>query len=127
MTTVHGGLVLALHQGFARVVILYTGLMALWGLFLFLRGSNPSGGYLGALVLDEAVIIVQGLLGAVLLAQGHRPQQGLHLLYGVASVVALPTAYLAWCQSGTERRDSLILGLAALFLVGLAIRGIMTG
>ena len=117
---------LTLHQGFARVVLTYGVFMALWGLFLFVRGSNPSGGYLGALVLAEGVAILQGIIGLVLVLQGHRPADALHYLYGVAAVLVLPSAYL-FSNRATERRDSLILGLASLFLVGVAIRGIATG
>jgi hypothetical protein len=74
------------------------------------------------------LILVQGLVGVLLLAQGHRPKEGLHLLYGVAAVLALPGVYFSpWVARGTERRDSLVLGLTALFMVGLAIRGIVTG
>ena len=41
-------------------------------------------------------------------------------------VVTLPTAYFL-SSGGTERRDSLIFGLAGIFLIGIAIRGITTG
>jgi heme A synthase len=115
-----------LHQGFGTVVLIYSGLMALWGLFLWLRGSNPSGGYLGALVLAEGVIVLQGLIGILLLLLGHRPQGPLHYLYGILALITLPSAYV-FGERATERRDSLIFGLAGLFLVGVAIRGIMTG
>jgi heme A synthase len=100
--------------------------MALWGFFLYLRGSNPSPGYLGALILDEAVGVIQGLIGGVLLLQGHRPPDALHFLYGFLAVVALPVAYFLG-SGGVDRRDSGIFGLAGLLLVGVAIRGTMTG
>lgn len=117
---------LTLHQGFANAVLIYTVLLALWGLFLYLRGSGPSGGYLGALIILEGLGLLQGLIGLILLAQGHRPADALHYLYGVVLVLTLPTAYF-YGENGTTRRDSLIFGLAALFLAGIAVRGIMTG
>lgn len=117
---------LSLHQGFFTVVLIYSALMALWGLFLYFRGSNPSGSYLGSLVLAEAVAILQGLIGLVLLLQGHRPGDGLHVLYGIVAVVTLPAAYF-FSAHGTERRDSLIFGLSCVFLVGIAIRAATTG
>lgn len=120
------GLAGILHQGFASVVLIYSGMMAVWGLFLWLRGRNPSGGYLGALILAEGVIVLQGLIGLVLLLLGHRPQDALHYLYGVVALMTLPTAYL-YGDRGTERRDSLIFGLAGVFLVGIAIRAMTTG
>jgi hypothetical protein len=120
------GPVLTLHQGFATVFLVYSLFMALWGFALYLRGSNPSPGYLGALVLDEGVAVLQGLIGGLLLVQGHRPHDALHFLYGFAALVTLPAAY--YLGSGaTDRRDSGIFGLAALLLVGVAIRAITTG
>lgn len=117
---------LTLHRGFFSVVLIYALMMAIWGIFLFLRGSNPSGAYLGALILAEGVAILQGIIGLVLVLQGHRPDDALHYLYGVVAVLVLPSAYL-FSDSGTTRRDSLIFGVAALFLVGVAIRGATTG
>jgi hypothetical protein len=116
----------SLHQGFFTVVLIYSALMALWGLFLYFRGSNPSGGYLGSLILAEGVAVLQGLIGLVLLAQGHRPGDGLHILYGIVAAITLPSAYF-FSSRGTERRDSLIFGLACIFLVGIAIRAATTG
>jgi hypothetical protein len=126
LATTKAGPVLTLHQGFATVVLVYSAFMALWGFFLYIRGSNPSPGYLGALILDEGVAVLQGLIGIILLLQGHRPTDGLHYLYGFVAIVTLPVAY--FMGSGAhERRDSGIFGLAALLLVGVAVRGIMTG
>ena len=114
------------HQGFSRTLLLYSLLLALWGLFLFLRGSNPSGGLLGALVINEGLAVIQAVVGLILLLQGHRPADVLHYLYGIVSVVTLPAAYF-FSSQGTERRDSLIFGLATLFLVGISIRATATG
>lgn len=120
------GVVLSLHQGFATVFMLYSLLMGLWGIFLYFRGRNPSGGYLGALVLDEGVAVLQGLIGIGLLLQGHRPADPLHYLYGVVAVITIPAAYFLG-SGAQERKDSGIFGLAGLLLVGIAIRGMMTG
>ena len=115
-----------LHQWFARALLIYSILLAAWGLFLYVRGSNPAGGYLGAIVILEGLAIVQGLVGIILLGEGHRPHDALHFLYGIVAVLSLPTAYFM-SAAGRERRDSLVFGLAALFMVGVAIRGMTTG
>jgi heme A synthase len=126
----HDTIVVFLHQGFARVVLIYSLLLALWGLFLYFRRQSPSGGYLGALILDEGVIILQSLIGIVLYGQGYRPGQTLHLLYGLAVFLTIPTAYL-WAGASREgpptHRDSLVFGLACLLLFGLSIRAATTG
>lgn len=118
--------VLYLHQGFSRVLLLYSALMAGYGLVLFLRGSNPSGGYLGALIIAEGVVIAQGIIGLLLRTQGTPPHDSLHYLYGVVAVLTLPSAYFL-SSNGTERKDSLIFAAASLFLIGVAIRGVATG
>jgi hypothetical protein len=126
-TTSHN-LVLTFHQNWAFVVLLYSLFLAIWGLFQYLVGRNPSGGYLGALIIAEGVAILQGIVGLALLIGGHRPHDALHYLYGVVAVLTLPTVYFSpWLSGGTERRDSLVLGIAMLFLFGIAIRGITTG
>jgi hypothetical protein len=81
---------------------------------------------LGALILNEAVVVIQGILGVILLIQGQRPHQGLHFLYGVVALLVLPAAYF-YSDGGSERRDSLVFGLAGLFLLGIAIRAVTTG
>ncbi|MBV9281505.1 MAG: hypothetical protein JOZ41_15605 [Chloroflexi bacterium] len=126
LAAVHDSVVVTLHQGFARVVLIYSLLVAIWGLFLYLRGRNPSGSYLGALVINGGVVLLQALIGVTLAIQGYRPHDGLHFLYGVAALVTLPAAYL-YSNGGTERRDSLVFGLGALFLFGIGIRAITTG
>lgn len=123
---VHGGPIAGFHESFSRVVLIYSLIVALWGLFLFFRGSNPSGGYLGALIINGGITVFQGLVGTLLVILGHRPHDNLHFLYGIVSVLTLPTAYFM-SSNGAERRDSLIFALAALLLFGLSIRAIMTG
>ena len=125
-STTDKSLGVTLHRGFATVVLVYSIFMCLWGLFLWLRGSNPTGSYLGALILAEGVAILQSLIGLALLVAGHRPHDGLHYLYGVAAVLTLPSAY-AYGNRASERRDSLIFGLAGLLLVGIALRAFSTG
>lgn len=116
----------AFHQSFFTVVLLYNAFMAIWGLGLFFLRRNPSGSYLGALAIDEAVALVQGIAGLILILQGHRPHDALHYLYGVVLAITLPFAYF-YGDNGTSRRDSLIFGIAAAFLVGIAIRSATTG
>jgi hypothetical protein len=122
----HDSVPLLLHQGFARAFLIYSVLLALWGLLLYVTGHNPSGGYVGALILDEGLAVVQGVVGLFLRVQGHAPHDSLHYLYGIVAVVSLPAAYFL-SDEGTSRRDSLYIALASLFLVGVAIRGAATG
>lgn len=116
----------SLHRTWSQVVLTYTFLVALWGLLLFFRRSEPSGSYLAALIIAEGVVAVQAVIGIILFAEGHRPASTLHFLYGLATFLTLPTAYL-YSRGATVRGSSLILSLASFFLFGLGIRAITTG
>lgn len=120
------GFAVSLHEGFFTVVVVYALIVTVWGALLFLRGSGPTGSYLGALVIMEAVALFQGLVGLIVLATGHRPDSGLHYLYGVAIALTLPVAY-SYARLGDDRRASGIYALAGLLLVALAIRASTTG
>ena len=119
--------ILLVHQRLAFAGILITLIVGLWGLFTFLRKGSASSGYRSTLVMTEILFIAQALIGILLfLAGGKRPHDGLHLLYGVLLLIALPIG--ASYTSGREpRREPLVYGLVALFMFGLTIRAITTG
>ncbi len=119
-------LLVTAHQAWSQVVLIYLFLTGLFGLFLFFRKSEPSGQFLGALVIAECVVVVQGIFGILLVIQGYRPAAGLHFLYGVVALITLPSAYL-YTRGATVRGSSLIFGGASLFLFGISIRAITTG
>ena len=113
----------ALHATLANTIVLYLALVGLWGLWLGARGLAPSSSFRGALIIAELAAFAQGLVGVVL-AFG-RPLDGIHALYGVALVLALPLA-ATLVRGRAPRGQSVALGIAALFTAGLAIRGITT-
>lgn len=113
-----------LHATLATTIVLYLALVGLWGLWLGLRAQGPSSSFRGALVIAEGAAIAQGLVGLLLALQ--RPLNGIHALYGVALVLALPLA-ATLVRDRAPRGQSVALGIAALFTAGLAIRGITTG
>jgi hypothetical protein len=120
------GFAVSLHQGFFSVVVIYAIIVTLWGALLYLRGSGPTGSYLGAVAIMEGVVLFQALIGLAVLATGHRPTDSLHYLYGVALALTLPVAY-TFGRTGSERQAAGILALGGLLLVGLALRASMTG
>ncbi len=113
-----------LHATLAYTIVMYLALLGVWGLWLGARGSGPSASFRGALVIAEVAALAQGLVGLAL-ALG-RPLNGIHALYGVALVLALPLA-ATLVRGRVPRGQSVALGIAALFTAGLAIRGITTG
>jgi|SRR5919204_4538717 hypothetical protein len=109
----------------AQVLVLYCAVVGIWGVFLGIRNAPLDGSYRAALLLAEAVAVLQLLVGLVLLVVGPPVRNDLHYLYGLSLIVTLPLVhqYLA----GRRMRAPLAYGLACLFMAGLAIRGITTG
>ena len=115
-----------LHAGLANTVILFLTVCGLWGFVSAFRGGM-NGSLWGALVIGEGLIIVQGLLGAVSYLLGYRAAQGgLHILYGLTIVITLPGIY-GFTRDRSAESQALWFGGGALFVVGLALRGITTG
>jgi hypothetical protein len=118
-------LVLSLHGRVAFALVLYYTLVGLWGIFLGIRGRGPSAAFSGAIGIATIAAVAQGVLGLLVLLFRGGPNEGVHILYGVALAVSMPLA-ATLIQGRTARGQSVALGLAALFAAGLAIRGITT-
>ena len=114
---------LALHGRLGVALGLYFTALGLWGIALGALGSGPSPSFRGAVVIAEAVVVVQGLLGALLYVR--TGTEWIHALYGLALLAAMPLAATV-VRDYTPRRTSFALGLAALFSAGLVVRGITT-
>jgi hypothetical protein len=114
------------HRALFSSLILYFGILTLWGLFEWVRGRNPSSSYLGALILGEGLGAIQDLVGLILMATGKHPADPLHFLYGAVIILTLPTVYGIVDQART-RRSTLFFALACAFLIGIAIRASATG
>jgi hypothetical protein len=109
----------------ARAMVLYYVLVGVWGLFLAVRHAPLDSAYRGALFIGVGLGLVQLLVGGLLFMVGRRPRDDLHYLYGLSLIVTLPLVhqYLA----GRRVPPALVYGLACLFMMGLALRGITTG
>lgn len=116
---------LFIHDALFRAGLLLSAIIGVWGLIMFFRRTMPSPGYRSTLILTEGLFIVQGLLGATLFLSGRRPHDELHWLYGVLLVLVLPIA-TTYTSGREDRRQSLVYGIAGLFMVGLAIRAFTT-
>ena len=77
--------------------------------------------------MTEILLVAQGLIGGLLFVAGNkRPHDGLHILYGVLLVIALPIG-ASYTSSHAARREPLVYGIVGLFMAGLTIRAITTG
>ncbi len=100
--------------------------VGLWGVFAFLRGGSLSGSIAGALVIGQALVVVQVLAGVILVVIGGRPPEATHYLYGATGILVLPFAW-TYLRDRDQRQALIVYSLLALFIAGLAIRGMTTG
>jgi hypothetical protein len=118
-------ILLILHDRFAVSVMLFMAAAGFWGLFSYIRGQSLSGSIGGTLVIGEALIILQVVAGLALVIGGARPASPIHYLYGASGILALPFAW-SFMRYRDQRQALLIYSLVALFIAGLAIRGMTT-
>lgn len=116
---------LDLHQLLARAIVLYLAICAVWGVSLILRRRPVSPSYRATLVIAASLFLAQDVVGLVILSGGTPPHDVLHYLYGFLGIAALPTV-LGYLQRG-RHRETLWLGLVAVFLLGIGVRAWMTG
>jgi hypothetical protein len=114
------------HDRLSVTVMLFMAAVGVWGITSYLRGQSISGSYAGALAIGEALVLVQVGAGAAVLLAGARPPSATHYLYGITAILALPFAW-SWLRGRSQRQALLIYSLVALFIFGLAARGMITG
>lgn len=115
-----------IHSLLANTISLYSLLVGIWGLFNFLRRQPPDGNYNGALSIGVGLFVLEGIIGVLLLLLGYAPARGLHFLYGVAIVLAVPAVF-AFTRGSNTSRESMLYGLAMVFIWGLSLRAADTG
>jgi CDP-diglyceride synthetase len=115
-----------MHDRMATTVLLFMAAVGFWGMFSFARGQSLSGSLAGTLAIGQVLIVFQGLLGAVLYIDGLRPATSVHYLYGLTAVVVMPFIW-SYAKERHPRQSLLFYSLAALFIAGLAVRGMTTG
>jgi hypothetical protein len=115
-----------LHDRLSITMMLFMAAVGGWGIFAYLRGQSMTGSYAGALAIGEALVVVQAGAGVVMLVTGTRPHTATHYLYGLTAVLVLPFAW-SYLRTRNQRQALLIYSLVALFIFGLAVRGVITG
>ncbi len=117
-----------IHSQLANTVWLFFLIIGIWGVYRGIRGYGVDGNYLGSLAIGQILFVVQILLGIILFTAGSRPANGfMHWLYGAFSLVFIPFVYLVWTRGDDTNQSQWVLGFAALFMFGIALRSITTG
>lgn len=114
------------HDRLATTMILFFLAVGLWGLVEFLRGGQLGGSIAGMLIIGQVLVVIQGALGMALFLFANRPENLVHLLYGFTAALVLPFVW-SYVRDKAPRQGLLLYSLVALFIVGLAIRGMSTG
>ncbi len=114
-----------MHDRLATTVMIYFLAVGLWGMYEFIRGASLGGNISGALVIGQVLIVVEVLFGVAMWVEGLRPADGNHVLYGISAVVVMPFVW-SYMRERAPRQALLIYSLIALFIFGLAIRGMTT-
>ncbi|MGD9713130.1 MAG: hypothetical protein AB7V46_13815 [Thermomicrobiales bacterium] len=100
--------------------------VGLWGIVTYVRGGMLEGSISGALVIGQLLIMVQGAFGLALYIKGPRPDDPVHILYGITAAMVMPFVY-TYARDRHPRQSLVVFSLIALFIGGLAIRGMTTG
>jgi hypothetical protein len=106
-----------LHCRIALSTLFFVLALGAWGTLNFVLVRGVTSNYLGALVIGEILVLLQGVLGVVLVITGGWPSDGLHFLYGVTIALAWPGVY-AYTHAGTSRRETGIYAIVSFFMFG---------
>lgn len=90
------------------------------------RRSGPSRLLLGLLLGASVLVGLNGLLGLALAVSHGAPRDPLHVLYGLAALVAGPLA-IGLAAGRPARQQTIVLAVAAVVLIGLVVRLLQTG
>lgn len=107
-------------------MMLFMAAIGVWGLYMYITGGALTGSFNGALAIGEILILAQVSFGVVLYIKGYRPESSIHILYGLTAVLALPFIW-SYMKERDARQALLLFSLGALFVAGLAVRGMTTG
>jgi hypothetical protein len=116
MTSIHAALGIACGAAL--------GIVVLWALVAKLTHRAPGVAFERAAFGAAGLLAVQVIVGAILLASGHRKSE-LHYVYGIAALVAI-AAGVALAR-GLQRDRWVVLAWAGVLAGLLVLRALMTG
>lgn len=113
-----------LHQAWGWVVVAITGLSGLTLLVAHWRKLQAARLHWTIVTVAMAALLLQVLLGLGAMNLENKDPGNQHVFYGVVISFTLAFAYIYRAQF--RKKPGLYYGLLLLFLMGLAIRGILT-
>jgi heme A synthase len=113
------------HRTLSSMIGIYALIVGIWGVVNAVRRVPPDGNFNGALALAVGLFVIEGIIGVVLVLLGLRPARLVHVLYGVTIVLTIP-AIFAFTRGRNTSRESLLYGIAMIFIAGLNDRAANT-
>ncbi|MCY4024351.1 MAG: hypothetical protein OXF32_12985 [Anaerolineaceae bacterium] len=117
----------ALHDQLGRAGLVVALLMTAQAVRVgILRKADVTPRFRAATMLVFGTMLLQALLGLPMYASGLRPAQDVHIIYGMATVLALP--FFMFVEMTARKRPAMgsyIWGFG--LLAGIALRSILTG
>ncbi|HWB88641.1 MAG TPA: hypothetical protein VG872_05460 [Acidimicrobiia bacterium] len=111
------------HLVWGEIAVWINGLVGLWGLILWRRGTVPRAFYWGVAVAITSLLF-QVVNGVVVMNVEEIDPGDQHVFYGGVIAATFSFAYIYRAQF--RKQPALYYGLLLLFTMGLGIRGIMT-
>lgn len=115
---------IGIHLGWAYVVIAGNGLAGAWALAAEWAPSFRTRSLWWFTAFAEGAVFLQVALGVGLLVGQHRQVDAFHPFYGFLAIVVVGLAYAYRRQ--VSHRLYLLYGLGGLFLMGVAVRALIT-
>ena len=116
-----------LHYQLSRLGLIAAAVMAGIGVYVgIIRKGDVTPLFRYATYIIFATMLIQSLIGLAMYALQGRPAQDVHLIYGMASVLALP--FFIFVETTAKKRPAMgsyIWGFG--LLAGILLRSIMTG
>lgn len=120
--------VFEIHGRLGNTALLYTIILAIWALWRFFRRQGIDSNFWGALVIAEALLLVQGGLGGYIYLSGigHLSRQFMHMLYGIIGLLIIPVVF-SFTRGNDRRGVMLVYGIALLGQVAIILRAQFVG
>jgi predicted anti-sigma-YlaC factor YlaD len=116
---------LAIHKGWAWVVIIGNGMAGLWALGALRWPSLRTRALWWFTAFVQFAVFVQVGLGVGMVAGQKRQAPQFHMFYGFVAIIAVGIIYSYRQQM--RHRLYLLYGLGGLFIMGLGIRAVLVG
>jgi heme A synthase len=120
-------LLMDMHFQLSRLGLAAAGVMALVGVYIgIIRKGDVTPVFRSATYVVFGTMLLQALIGLIMYILGGRPREEVHLIYGMATVLALP--FFMFVEMTARKRPAMgsyIWGFT--LLAGVIIRSISTG